>query len=275
MSGLPAGSRQLAAVSAQSREPRVEGRFWNFPTSRTEYVQSASNQENVSATLTTERVPDAELVRRTATGDANAFAALYRRRRPDVYRFALHMTADTAVAEDVVQDVFMVVMQDAGRFEPDRGAVTSWLCGIAKNHLRQRMARDRRLEPLAHDEEPALEAAALAADALGDLIRTEEVETLRRAVLSLPLRYREVVVLCDLQELSYQDAADALSCAVGTVRSRLHRGRALLAAKLTGSLEASAVAVEARRAQGISDGVPVPRTRRAIEAALEPGGCRS
>jgi len=52
-------------------------------------------------------------------------------------------------------------------------------------------------------------------------------------VLTLPLRYREVVVLCDLQELSYAEAAEALACAVGTVRSRLHRGRQLLATKLS------------------------------------------
>jgi RNA polymerase sigma-70 factor (ECF subfamily) len=229
----------------------------------------------VSSTPTTDRVPDDELVRRTAAGDADAFGALYRRKRPDVYRFALHMTADEAVAEDVVQDAFMTLMLEAERFDPDRGAVTAWLCGIAKNHLRQRLARDRRLEPLAHDEEPATEAAALAADALGDLIRAEQVESLRRAILLLPLRYREVVVLCDLQELSYQDSADALSCAVGTVRSRLHRGRALLAAKLTAAAEARAQGVEPLRADGITDADPVRRTRRAAEAALEPGGCRS
>lgn len=227
----------------------------------------------MSATQTTDRVPDAELVRRTASGDATAFAELYRRRRPDVYRFALHMTADGAVSEDVVQDVFMAVMRDAGRFEPERGAVTSWLCGIAKNHLRQRMARDRRLEPLAYDEEPATEAGGLAADTLGQLIRLEQVESLRRAVLSLPLRYREVVVLCDLQELSYRDAADALSCAVGTVRSRLHRGRALLAAKLEAG--ARGRGVETLRADAVPDARLVSRTRRAVGTALEPGGCRS
>jgi RNA polymerase sigma-70 factor (ECF subfamily) len=229
----------------------------------------------VSATLTTDRVPDAELVRRTAAGDADAFGALYRRKRPDVFRFALHMTADEAVAEDVVQDAFMTLMLEAERFDPDRGAVTAWLCGIAKNHLRQRLARDRRLEPLAHDEEPATEVVAAVADALGEIIRAEQVESLRRAVLSLPLRYREVVVLCDLQELSYQDAADALTCAVGTVRSRLHRGRALLAAKLT-----AVSAIQARGAKqppvvAIPPGGLVARTRRVAETALEPGGCRS
>jgi RNA polymerase sigma-70 factor (ECF subfamily) len=214
----------------------------------------------VSSTPTTDRVPDDELVRRTAAGDADAFGALYRRRRPDVFRFALHMTADEAVAEDVVQDTFMTVMAEAGRFDPDRGAVTPWLCGIAKNHLRQRLTRDRRLEPLAHDEEPGTEAVAAEADALGELIRAEKVEGMRRAVLSLPLRYREVVVLCDLQELSYQSAADALTCAVGTVRSRLHRGRALLAVKL------AAVSAAGVRSHG--------EAPRVAEAALQPGGCR-
>ena len=226
----------------------------------------------MSSTPTTDRVPDDELVRRTAAGDADAFGALYRRKRPDVYRFALHMTADEAVAEDVVQDAFMTVMRDAGRFDSGRGAVTPWLCGIAKNHLRQRLARDRRLEPLAHDEEPVAEAAE--ADTLSQLIRSEQVELLRRAVLSLPFRYREVVVLCDLQELSYQDAADALACAVGTVRSRLHRGRALLAVKLAAAEAAERIA-EAMPLVASPPGRLVGRTRTAAETALQPGGYRS
>ncbi len=70
------------------------------------------------------------------------------------------------------------------------------------------------------------------ANPLADLTRAEGLEALRRAVLSLPLGYREAVVACDLQELTYAEAAEALGCAVGTVRSRLFRGRALLASKL-------------------------------------------
>ena len=69
-------------------------------------------------------------------------------------------------------------------------------------------------------------------DPLGDLAIAQQLDALRRSVLSLPMHYREVVVLCDLQELSYVDAAVALDCAVGTVRSRLHRARALLSAKM-------------------------------------------
>ena len=179
-----------------------------------------------------------------------------------MFRFAVHMTADASVAEDVVQDVFMVVMADAGRFEPGRAAVVAWLCGIARNQLRQRLARDRRLEPLAHDEETP-DWAVAGPEVLVELLRVERVEALRRAVLSLPLRYREAVVLCDLQELSYADAAAALSCAVGTVRSRLHRGRALLASKL------SAGAHPADAEDGRSRGPTAGRTE------LEPGGLLS
>jgi RNA polymerase sigma-70 factor (ECF subfamily) len=97
----------------------------------------------------------------------------------------------------------------------------------------RRLEGDRLLQPL-EDEEPGSESVeAVEEDPLGDLTRAERLEALRRAVLTLPIRYREAVVLCDLQELSYVEAAEAMGCAVGTVRSRLHRGRALLASKLT------------------------------------------
>ncbi len=195
-----------------------------------------------------DRLPDEDLVQQVAAGDREAFAELYHRRRPDVFRFALHMTADASVAEDVVQDAFMAVIEDASRFDRRRAAAVAWLCGIARNHLRRRLARDRRLEPLAHDEE-GLDWAAAPPRALADLLRVERVDALRRAVLSLPLRYREAIVLCDLQELSYADAAAALSCAVGTVRSRLHRGRVLLGVEAVGG-HANQGPVGGRRGRG-------------------------
>jgi RNA polymerase sigma-70 factor (ECF subfamily) len=69
-------------------------------------------------------------------------------------------------------------------------------------------------------------------DPVGELAQAERLDALRIAVASLPIRYREAVVLCDLQEMSYADAAAVIGCAIGTVRSRLHRGRALLTAKM-------------------------------------------
>jgi RNA polymerase sigma-70 factor, ECF subfamily len=72
----------------------------------------------------------------------------------------------------------------------------------------------------------------LRSDPLGALTRQEKTDSLHRAVAALPLRYREVVVLCELQELSYADAAQVIGCPEGTIRSRLHRARALLLEKL-------------------------------------------
>jgi len=181
----------------------------------------------------TDHAPDEQLLPRIAAGDAQAFALLFRRRQAAVYRFALHMAGTPAVAEDVTQDVFVEVMRAAARYEPGRSTVVSWLYGIARNCARRRIERDRNHESLCDDDDRENVAGlAVHPDPLGELTRAESIARLREAVLSLPVRYREAVVLCDLQELSYAEAADALGCAVGTVRSRLHRGRALLSAKL-------------------------------------------
>jgi len=167
---------------------------------------------------------DDELIAAVTGGDREAFGALYRRRRPDVYRFALHMTGAPAAAEDVVQDVFLAVIREAGRYTPGRSGVVPWLLGIARNHALRRIT-ERRHEPLPEDgREPAV-----VIDPADAVARGQAIETLRAALASLPVVYREAVVLCDLQELSYQQAAEAAGCAIGTIRSRLHRGRGLLA----------------------------------------------
>ena len=183
-------------------------------------------------------VPDDELLVRIAVGDSSAFTTLFRRRQADVYRVALLMTGRPAAAEDVTQEVFLLVMRDAARYEAGRSSVTAWLCGIARNHARRRLEREGRIVPLQEEREAEMPGIAVYPDPIGDLANRERRNALRQAVLSLPLRYREVVVLCDLQELSYADAAAALDCAVGTVRSRLHRARALLAAKMRARLAA-------------------------------------
>lgn len=196
-----------------------------------------------------DRDSDEDLLARTAKGDAQAFALLFRRRHGEVYRFALHMTGTAGAADDVTQDVFMVVMREAARYEPGRSRVTAWLCGIARNCARQRLDRDRPFQPL-DEEDDAWRDPALQTDPLGDLTRAEGIDRVRKAVLNLPIRYREVIVLCDLQEMSYAEAADVLACAVGTVRSRLHRGRQLLATKLSAADPSAAASLAAATKQG-------------------------
>lgn len=190
----------------------------------------------MAAAPLTDRVPDDELLTRVAAGDAPAFTELFRRRQPDVFRFAVHMTGSVATSEDVVQDVFLAVMRDAARHEAGRATVAAWLCGIARNCVRQRLERDRRLTSVDFgDERESGPDTGEPMDPLADLLRAERIDMLRRAVQTLPVAYREALVLCDLQEMSYADAAEALGCPVGTVRSRLHRAREMLTARLSGS----------------------------------------
>jgi RNA polymerase sigma-70 factor (ECF subfamily) len=191
---------------------------------------------------------DEALIENVAAGDSDAFVTLFRRRRLELYRFSLHMTGRPATAEDITQEVFMTVMHDAVKFDAARGSAVGWLCGITRNLVRRRLERERFLQPLPDDDGDAAATPAVVPDPLVDLARAQRVATLHRAVMSLPVRYREVVLLCDLQELSYSDAASALNCAVGTVRSRLHRGRALLAEKM-------------RQAEQRDPSMKVPHTR--------------
>jgi RNA polymerase sigma-70 factor (ECF subfamily) len=185
----------------------------------------------ISTSAMTEHRSDEALVLATAVGDRAAFAELYRRRHRDVFRFALHMSGSPAVADDVMQDVFVAVIGAAATFTRGR-AVVPWLLGIARNFVRRRADRERALEPLPEPGASAERRLAVDVDPSDAMTRAERLDSLRRALKSLPPRYREPVVLCDLQELSYADAAAAIGCAIGTVRSRLHRGRVLLASRL-------------------------------------------
>ena len=180
---------------------------------------------------------DGELLQSMRAGDPNAFAALYQRRQRSIYRFALQMSGSASIAEDITQEVFLVLIHESNNFDESRGSLSSFLLGVARNHVLRRLQRERFYSPLETNEtdlgDSALPPALIIKTGpLDDLSRTETVETVRKAVLTLPERYREVVVLCDLQELSYSETAEVLGCAVGTVRSRLHRARTLLIEKL-------------------------------------------
>jgi RNA polymerase sigma-70 factor (ECF subfamily) len=188
-------------------------------------------------------IADHELLRRTLKGDEASFSELYARRQGSVFRFVLHMTGNVPFAEDVTQEVFLALMESGRRFDASRGTLLSFLFGIARNQMLRKAVKER--TPL---QEPADEEIAFEADPLEDLTRRETIERVRRAVLSLPAAYREPVVLCDLEDLSYEDAAGVLDCPVGTVRSRLSRGRALLAKKLApGAASATQAAGSAAR----------------------------
>jgi len=195
---------------------------------------------------------DGELLQSMLAGEQEALTALYRRRQGGIYRFVMQMCGSQALAEDVTQEVFMVLIRDGQTFDPTRGSLNAFLVGVARNLLLRRLQRERFYVPMEEDadDDAASQISSPATEGpLEDLSRIETINSVRMAVLALPERYREVVVLCDLQEMSYVEAAEALSCAVGTVRSRLHRARALLIDKLRPAREEEAASTTAKSAR--------------------------
>ena len=176
---------------------------------------------------------DDDLLRLISKGHEPAFVEFYRKHQSSVFRFALHMSGKTEIAEEVTQDVFMTVMSVAKQYDSTRGSASSYLYGITRNFVLRCLERERPYVPALEDGgDEAAGAMAAGHDLVNELARNERIASLRKAVLALPPAYREVVVLCDLNEMDYAQAAVALGCAIGTIRSRLHRARALLMEKM-------------------------------------------
>jgi len=186
-------------------------------------------------------ITDEQLLRKMQAGDEEAFTALFRRRQGSVYRFVLEMSGSCPLAEDVTQEVFMALIRDNRGYDPARGSLTAYLLGMARHHALRFLKRDHSYVAIPQTSEGKGEAGDFnpvsGEDPHSALSRRETIHSVRQAILSLPEHYREAVVLCDLNEMSYEDTASILGCSVGTVRSRLHRGRALLLQKLTGGVK--------------------------------------
>lgn len=174
---------------------------------------------------------DARLLERARRGDQEAFSRLFATYQRSVFRYAAYMCGEGA-ADDIVQDTFLAILRQTGRHDVPLGTVGAYLFGIARHLVMKRIGV--RHELLVDDIEQASDNADAIDEAsvFDDLSRAETVEVVRTAVRALPEAYREVVILCELQEMPYAEAAVLMECPVGTVRSRLHRARSLLLAKL-------------------------------------------
>jgi RNA polymerase sigma-70 factor (ECF subfamily) len=145
------------------------------------------------------------------------------------------MTGSVSLAEDITHDAFITLMEEGDKFDESKGQVLSFLLGIARNFVRRSYRSQARITPLVTENENGEEvelALESGNDTVADVLRGETVDLVRDAVQSLPPHYREVVVLCDLCEMSYAEASAQLDCNLGTIRSRLNRAHSLLAKKL-------------------------------------------
>jgi len=168
---------------------------------------------------------DAELVRRSIAGDEPAFAAMVQRYRSFVVTLAYRLCGDPAWAEDIAQDVFVRVWQALPGFRGD-AAFRSWLYRIASNKAIEHLRRARPAGPI---EDIPLTDGSTPED---EVLRSDQHEAVRRAVLRLPPQSRLALVLREYQGLSYKEIAAVLSVPIGTVMSRLHYARQRLARDL-------------------------------------------
>lgn len=194
---------------------------------------------------------DADLLKQALAGEERAFVKLYDGLKGGIFRYAFYMMNSKTAAEEVTQEVFIVLLKEGHRFREERGDLGAFVFGIARNMVRRIERRERPYQQLPEAAEgTSSQQLLIDTETLpGQLIRNELTERVQAAIASLPDHYRQPVVLCDLCELSYEEAAARLDCAVGTIRSRLNRAHSLLAEKLK-SLKRSQPEISATGTEG-------------------------
>ena len=178
---------------------------------------------------------DGDLLQRCRAGDESAWRELVARHTRRVFNVAYRFVGRVDEAEDLTQDVFIKVYQSLDRYRQDEGSFTTWLMTVARNQViddyRRRREEKRRR---AQDPEILDVMAAPGEGPLRGLEREERVEFVRRGLRALPSDLREPLILCDLQGLPYEQVAAILQIPLGTVKSRINRGRLELARRLVG-----------------------------------------
>lgn len=180
------------------------------------------------------------LVERCQSGDAAAFDSLVAKYAPQVYNLAYRMVGDPDDAEDMAQAVFIRVFRAIKGFR-GTSSFNTWLYRVATNvcldELKRRKRRPVATEWPPEEDVPLDPPSAAAVDPEAAALRRERQELVQRAIQSLPEAQRVVLVLADIQGLSYDEISQALGASLGTVKSRLNRARLALKSKLARHLE--------------------------------------
>jgi len=180
---------------------------------------------------------DAELVTRACGGETQAFAMLIERHQDNMYNAIAHLMGSVQDAEDIAQEVFLSAFRNLRKFRRE-ARFTTWLYGIMLNCVRTHWRRRRRRLDNVSLDAPAGEGGwhpdppSPRAGPLEESARREAVEVVRCAIASLDVELREVIVLRDVEGLSYEELAGALGLPLGTVKSRLFRARSALKDKI-------------------------------------------
>ncbi|MBI5279007.1 MAG: RNA polymerase sigma factor [Burkholderiales bacterium] len=178
----------------------------------------------------------ATLVERFARGDAHALDLLYRAEAAQVYRFALAMCGNPAWSADATQDAFVQLAEQPRSYDSAKGPLRAYLCGIARHKLLARW-REAQGHWVAEDEGDEAPDEAAHATPEVELVRSQDTQALWAAIRALPWAFREALVLVDLQERPYAEAAQVAGVELNTLRTRLHRARQRLALALAAPTE--------------------------------------
>jgi RNA polymerase sigma-70 factor (ECF subfamily) len=180
---------------------------------------------------------DGDLLRRCRQGDEAAWRELVARHTRRVFGLAYRFTGRGHEAEDLTQEVFLKVYQSLDRYDAGAGSAEAWIMTVARNHAIDRYRRGRAERERRVESESVLEQTPSGDEsAVGRLERDERVAQVQRGLRSLPPDLRVPVVLCDIEGESYDTIARRLGVPLGTVKSRINRGRLELAKRLRHTL---------------------------------------
>lgn len=240
-------------VRGKTREPAIESRFTGKgrKSERQEMVFTESitfgadefQNAPASASLSVQDLPDSQLIEKLRVRDAAAFDTLVETYSGDIFAMLYRLTENAEEAADLTQETFMSALRSVHKFRGD-ARLKTWLFRIAINESRNRFRWWKRRR---RDQTVSLDALVgttemLVADSIADsgaspednALRREREAALRSALLDLPIAFREAVILCDVEGLSYEETSAALGIGLGTVKSRISRGREELRRKLKG-----------------------------------------
>lgn len=202
-------------------------------------------EQVASAAPVEPRLLEGQFIERLKRGDAAAFETLVNERSGEIYGLLYRLTENNEEARDLTQETFLRIFQSIGRFRGDADLKT-WIYRIAINQARNRWRwwrRRRRDVTVSLDAESGHDERPLSArlrdqgvDPEQEALRREREVALRGALRTLGRSYREVVILRDVEGLSYEEVAATLEISIGTVKSRLSRGRQELRRKIGSSL---------------------------------------
>ena len=179
------------------------------------------------------QAPDAELVKACLTGDHRAWESIVRQHHQRLYNLAYRFTGRFDEAEDLAQEIFLKVYRTLNSYRPESGALVTWMVRVGRNHIidhyRKFKTERTQTDSIEVEYEKAEENPARYRNPAEALEQRELSERIHQALLRISEDLREAVILRDLEEFTYDEIADMLNLPLGTVKSRINRGRAELA----------------------------------------------